>query len=430
MRDARVALLALLVVGCCLRPVPVRGQDASPPPVPETLKVFIDCMNARCDQEYIRTEVAFVDHVRDREVADVHLLITQQGTAAGGQYILQFIGRGPFVGQDATLQQSWAQSDTGDAVRAGLVRSIKVGLVPYLAQTPLRDRLDVVVRGARPGNPGARQARDPWNAWVFRTQLNARVDGESSSGSSSFSGSVSANRVTHGWKLSVSSSGSYRDNRYDIGEGETYRSISRGYGTSGLAVKSLTGHWSAGVRAAASSSTYLNQRLAVRVAPAIEFDILPYSESTWRKLTVQYAVGADYFEYDRETIFGKTREHKMDNALVVALDLRRPWGSMSTGVELGSYLQDFAKKRLELSGDASVRLIKGLSLSAWGSSAVIRDQIYLPKGEATAEEILVRQRQLATSYRYTLSIGFSYTFGSIYNNVVNPRLSGSFGQPY
>jgi len=47
--------------------------------------------------------------------------------------------------------------------------------------------------------------------------------------------------------------------------------------------------------------------------------------------------------------------------------------------------------------------------------------------EATDQEILVRQRQLATSYRYGVSVGLSYTFGSIFNNVVNPRFEGASG---
>jgi hypothetical protein len=60
----------------------------------------------------------------------------------------------------------------------------------------------------------------------------------------------------------------------------------------------------------------------------------------------------------------------------------------------------------------------------------IRNQLYLPRGEATDEEILVRQRQLATSYQYYISVGFSYSFGSIYNNVVNTRFQGSSGGIY
>jgi hypothetical protein len=34
---------------------------------------------------------------------------------------------------------------------------------------------------------------------------------------------------------------------------------------------------------------------------------------------------------------------------------------------------------------------------------------------------------VATSYRYFVSGGISYRFGSIFNNVVNPRFTGSEG---
>ena len=42
----------------------------------------------------------------------------------------------------------------------------------------------------------------------------------------------------------------------------------------------------------------------------------------------------------------------------------------------------------------------------------------------TDEEILLRQRELATSFQYFVSLGVSYTFGSIFSNVVNPRFGG------
>jgi hypothetical protein len=51
----------------------------------------------------------------------------------------------------------------------------------------------------------------------------------------------------------------------------------------------------------------------------------------------------------------------------------------------------------------------------------VRDQISLPALEATSEEVLVNQRQLATSYRYFYFFGVSYTFGSIFSPIVNPR---------
>ena len=66
-------------------------------------------------------------------------------------------------------------------------------------------------------------------------------------------------------------------------------------------------------------------------------------------------------------------------------------------------------------------MFKGLFFSVFGSVSLIRDQLSLPKGGVTPEEILLKRQELATSYDYSASIGFSYTFGSIYSSVVNPR---------
>ena len=49
------------------------------------------------------------------------------------------------------------------------------------------------------------------------------------------------------------------------------------------------------------------------------------------------------------------------------------------------------------------------------------DQLSLAKSAASDAEILLRLRQLATSYTYGGSFSLSYTFGSLFNNVVNPR---------
>jgi hypothetical protein len=58
---------------------------------------------------------------------------------------------------------------------------------------------------------------------------------------------------------------------------------------------------------------------------------------------------------------------------------------------------------------------------------LLRDQLYLPRGNLSDEERLLRLRQLATSYNYFVQVGLSYSFGSIFNNIVNPRFGGSSG---
>lgn len=58
---------------------------------------------------------------------------------------------------------------------------------------------------------------------------------------------------------------------------------------------------------------------------------------------------------------------------------------------------------------------------------MIHDQLSLPKGTATLEQVLLRRTMLETNYSYYFSIGLSYAFGSIYSNVVNPRFGGGGG---
>jgi hypothetical protein len=222
----------------------------------------------------------------------------------------------------------------------------------------------------------------------------------------------------------TSANGSYSQSEYTFSEGDTFKSFSRSTSTSALIVKSLGAHWAAGGRASVSSSTYLNQKLKARVSPAVEYNVFPYSESTRRQLTFNYTVGVNRFGYRETTIFDKDHETLFDQTVLVSLDLRQPWGTTSTSIQASHYLNDASKHKLAFYGSLDVRLFKGFSVTAWGDVSRIRDQIYLPKGEASTEEVLVRQRQLATSYSYYMSIGISYRFGSIFNNVVNSRFDG------
>ena len=86
-----------------------------------------------------------------------------------------------------------------------------------------------------------------------------------------------------------------------------------------------------------------------------------------------------------------------------------------------SYLHDSGKYSTSVFGDLSFRVVRGLSVNLSASTSLVRDQLYLAREDQTDEEILTEQRQLATDSRYRVSFGFSYTFGSIFNNVVNPR---------
>lgn len=393
--------------------------------------MFLDCPDGDCDYDFLRQEITFVNIVRDRKDADVHVLVTSQLTGGGGwDCTINMIGQKAFEKMDHVIHYVTKATDTSDENRKGIARMLKLGLVQYVTAMPVAGELDVVHKRPTTPQDASRGARDPWNSWVFNTGLSSSVSGASAQNSASVSGSFSANRVTEAWKITSSASGYYNSTKYTFDDGSTFTALTRDFSAFGMVVKSLGAHWAAGGSASVGSSTYSNQRVAFRGAPAIEYDFFPYAQATRRQLTANYSIGFNRFDYREETIFGKMQENLVDHKLSVSFALKQPWGSNYTTFEVSQYLNDFSKNHLALYNGTSVRLFKGFSLNVSGSVSRVRDQIYLPMGEATPEEVLASLRQLATSYRYNIRIGFSYSFGSIFNNVVNPRFGSSGGMVY
>jgi hypothetical protein len=340
---------------------------------------------------------------------------------------LKFIGQGPFKGLDDEFVFAMGQNDSEDVRRRDFVQMLKLGLARYAARTEIGRTLQLTQPKAAtgPATGAPRSGQDPWDYWVFRISMDGYASGEAASKSLSVYGSANVNRTTEAWKLNFTGSVDYTQDKFTFSDGSDYTSIRRNYTFGALVVKSLTAHWSIGARGSVGTSSYYNQQLAVKAAPVIEYDIFPYSESTRRKLTLQYALGYNYFDYEEDTIYGKTTESLPRQSFAATVAVKQPWGSISGEAVAAQYLSDLSKWNLAVELYTSLKLLKGLSFEVGGSTSWIRDQIYLPRGSATNEEVLVRQRQLATSYSYSVFFGFSYSFGSIYNNVVNPRMTGS-----
>lgn len=413
-----------------LFPAVIASAQAAPPQATSlaSLRVYLDCENAGCDFDYFRTELTMVNWVRDRQVADVHILVTTQVTGAGGrEYTVTFLGLGQFTGVTDTLKYVSEPAATDDARRQALGRVFRMGLVRYIARTPDREKLSIQYVGSAGQNARATAKRDPWNYWVFRTSLNGNFNGEKTYLSYGLYGNLNADRVTERWKTRLNAYESYNQSEFEIDPTQPrFVNIQRRYGGSALEVKSLTQHWSAGARVNVSSSTYDNLRRALRAFPAIEYNLFPYSQSTRRQLRVEYNLGWADFAYKDTTINDRMREGMPLHRLTASIAARQPWGSIDVGSLGTGYLDDRSKFRISTYADVSLRLFKGFSLQGFGNYEMIRDQFNLAKKDFTPEEILTRQFQRGTGYRYFAYVGLSYTFGSIYNNVVNPRMTGSF----
>ena len=430
---AALAGLLLLATG-----VPTKAQERNES---ELVNLFFDCQAPGChDLDFFRREAPFVNWVRDREVADVHLLITSQSTGGGGrQYTLSFIGLDDFEGKDQELGHATAGDATSDEQRNALSERVKLGLVPYVQSTSAADRLRVVYGDpGRPGGPpgrgggpaagvGAGASDDPWDFWVFRISANGFMNGQATSSFSNTFGRVSADRTTETWKISLGGNFSRNKQSFEISDGSTVEEIRRDWGTNASVVRSIGEQWAVGIRGDVGSSTFVNQDLRWSVKPGVEYNFFPYAESSRRSLTLQYLVGPNYFEYTERTIFDEKYETVPQQVLAAELSLVEPWGRWSTSVTGEQYLHDTSKYSVTISGNFNIRLFQGFSIRMGGNYSWIRDQLFISAAGATDEQILLRQRQLGTSYRYFTSFGIEYRFGSIFNNVVNPRFGGHSG---
>lgn len=431
----RLAIAIALCLGVGVgRAEPAACQDQAP------VNLFFDCPTGGCgDLDYLRREIPFVSWVLDRTGADVHVLVTSQPTGGGGRaFTVAFIGLRAFAGDDHEMTYATSADATQDEQRSRLADRMRLGLVRYVQGTPAAEEIHVVYGEAAPSAgaegpapatrpPASVRQTDSWNYWVFRINGSANANGEATSKFSNTQLRFSANRTTDAWKVDLSANYFRRLQEFEFTSGgtqQTVEEIQNDWGAAALAVRSVGAHWALGIRANALSSTNRNQDLRAFVRPGIEFSFFPYSESSRRSLTIQYLVGPEHSRYAERTIFDQTIETRMQEALTAAVELVQPWGRWSTSVTATHYLHDMGKSNLAVNANINVRIFRGFSITASGNYQWLRDQLYLSAAGATPEQVLLRQRQLATGYFYFYNVGIEYRFGSIFNNVVNPRFGG------
>jgi hypothetical protein len=401
------------------------AEAAQQPSQNRRLRVFLDCSD--CFADYLRTEVTFVDYVRDREEADVHVLITSASTGSGGaEYTAEFLGSGALALLQRKLRAVTTTGDSEDTIRRQLANTLRLGLLNVLAEQGFPQRLNLDVEVDRGLDPRTAGGRDPWDSWVFSVRGSAAIDGEESNRQMQVGSELGADRITADWKITLGAEIDFERERFNINEEdeEPFEVERRERDFSWLIVDGWGEHWSVGARGSIESSTFENTSLAISAAPAVEFNIFPYSAYTRRQLRLLYALGPRSANYYEETLYGQTEETLMQLEISATFDQRERWGTLEARLEWSQYLHDLDLSRLEAQGEISWRVARGLSITAEMNASRIRDQLSLPRRGATQEEILLELRELQSGYEYAFEFGLTYTFGSIFSAVVNPR----FGQ--
>ena len=393
------------------------------------VKIFLDCQS--CDMNYTREQISFANFVRDVKEAQVFILITEQKAGSGGtQYTITYQGLQIFKGINDTLVYTANPDETSPIVREKKTNMLQMGLIKYAARTPLFNEIEI----RHNAELEQEQVIDKWNNWVFAISTEPQFQSEESDKQFDLRNSLNITKVTPDIKIELELDQNYSQRRVIDDEGGDTTYVTNEFQGDNLFVKSLGEHWSAGIKWNIGSSTRENYDLRTDLLPAIEYDLFPYSEATHRQLRFLYSAGIQYNNYIDSTIYNQVKETLFKQELNIAFQIQERWGSINLALLGSNYFNDFSKNRLELISSLNLRIFKGLTLQVSGGVAYINDQINLKKGDISEADRLLELRELSTQYRIQGGIGIAYTFGSIYNNVVNPRFGfggggGSGGPP-
>ena len=424
-------MLRLLTLGALLSIVPAADVTAQAPAPstqvptaigPDTggrLRVYLEC---DCFQEYLRDQLELVDFVRQPQDADVHILSSSRETGGGGsELVLRLVGRGRFDGVDTDLRVVSQAAETENFRRAQVLRTTTVGLLGYLARENLPAGLDLSVTAAAAGRMEPALVRDPWNLWVFSVSTGTSYEAEEANRELQWNINATADRVTEEWRIAFGGRLDEERQTFDLDEDDPFEVEQTERSVEWFVARGLGPHWSVGLDGEVESSTFDNTRFSAETAPAVEFRIFPYRDYATRQFVIQYSAGIEHAKYTEVTLFDRLEETRPRHELSANLNQRQPWGSLEAGIEWSQYLHDAARYRIEVDAELSLRVVRGLSVNVEGNASRIRDQLSLPRRSATQEEVLLQLRQLQSGYEVGFSVGVSYSFGSLFNNVVNPR---------
>jgi hypothetical protein len=385
------------------------------------LKIYLDC-NV-CDNTYLKQNLGNVQFVRDQNLGDVHLFfVTQRNGSGGRQYEIEFIGKGSFEAINYKLEFSTNTDMTRDDVRNKILEYIKLGLVRFWIEKGTINDVSVSVPSPEKEDDSKEKVDDPWNYWVFRLGANGWFSGQETSKFSSLSFNVSAKRVTEKNKFSFRTGINENKSTFSF-DGEDIVSIQSSKFLFVSDVISITDHWSTGAFGGLGSSVFSNREFYWEFKPAIEYNFFKYSQSANKQLTLSYRNGIVYNKYIERSVFGKDKETLWEHEILLGGTINQKWGNINGQVSFEQYLHDTTLNSFSVFLGTSVRLFKGFNLNLSGNYSLTRNQINLPAGDVSLEELLLQQRQLQSGYNYFFNIGLSYSFGSIYNTIVNPRFN-------
>ena len=387
----------------------------------ENLKVYLDC-SWRCDDDFLQREMPYIDFYKDPKTSNLHIIVNGERSSNGGEVVtFRFIGINEFEGVDNTLTVDILPNTSDDSERKFYLDILKKGVYAYIIRTSDKDNVSISFTEMNIKDD-IKDEKDKWNNWAFRVSISGSINGEETYTNSSYYGSLTANRITAESKFTSRFSLNSNVSKYEYEDISLVTEQKSKYANMTY-VKSKGDHFSIGAKANYMQSTSKNYDGNYKFSPCIEYNIFPYSESSEHRMSFLYGISANHNDYTDTTVYLKTSENFASHRLDLSYQNSQTWGSFSFSIYGDQILDkdDLKKYNIGISSNIDWNITKGLSLNYWAYINFDRAQIHLPLDEVTYEEIILRQKELESNYFYYMNFGISYTFGSMKNNVVNPR---------
>jgi len=386
----------------------------------DKVNVYLDC-SWRCDADFLQREMPYIDFYKDPKVANLHVIVNGERSSNGGEVVaFRFIGVNEFEGVDNTLTVPILPNTSDDSERKQYLEVLNKGVYAYIIRTKSHDVVSLAYSETEAEKKEIE--KDKWNNWVFRTSISGYSNGEEGYSYTSYNGRLTANRITSKSKFTSGFSMNSNVSKFEYEDFSLITEKKNKYANMTF-VKSKGDHFSIGARTNYTQSTSQNYDGHYKFSPCIEYNIFPYSESSEHRMSFLYGVSANHNDYTDTTVYLKSTENFASHLLDISYQNSQTWGSFSLSIYGDQILDkdDLKKYNIGISSNIDWNVAKGLALNFWGYVNLDRAQIHLPLDGATYEEIILRQKELESNYFYYLNFGLSYTFGSMKNNVVNPR---------
>ncbi|MDX2195744.1 MAG: hypothetical protein NW207_04945 [Cytophagales bacterium] len=384
-------------------------------------KLFLNCPQD-CFEDYVKQELSYFDFVRDRYLADMQILINTQTSANGGKrFNIRLLKAGSIL-TDSTQYISRA-ADTDAMLREIIVKKLKLLLIKQLPN-PLLESMEI--KFPKRTGDSLSNLKDPWHYWVLAPEVNGNAEGESNFVWRRIGAKMIIRKITHKHKFILYTEANNRYVSYTLDSNKTLQGQVSDMYIKPLYSYSLNEHFSLGCLARLENEQYRNIKYHLSAAPLLEYNFYPYRQNVSRQLRFVNQAGVWYNQYYYETIYSYTMEYRPYYRTSLIADINQPWGSVQAGLHFNTFVDNPRLYRIFLNINTSLRLVQGFSIKLEGQVSYIQDQISLVKKSFSDEAYLLYLQQLPTTFNYYSEFGLVYTFGSIYNTIVNPR----FGQVY